>query len=88
MTSLQTPHVTSYRSSSDTQKVETSARLTGKLSLLGVNSLGVWFVSFTWTGGGGGEGLGAQAPTVTSDDLRPLSSSLRPKASSEEWLAS
>lgn len=56
-----------------------------KLSLLGVNSLGVWGVSLTWVGGGGegGGGLGVQAGTVTSGDLcsseiRALSSSLRP----------
>lgn len=45
-----------------------------KLSLLGVNSLGVWFVSLTWVGGGdegGGRGLGVLALTVTSGDLCP-----------------
>lgn len=52
-------------------------------------------VSLTWAGGGGeggGGGLGVQARTVTSGDLwlselRALSSPLRPKGSSEEWLA-
>lgn len=46
--------------------------LTVKLILLGVNSFGVWAVSFTWAGGGGeggGGGLGVQARTVTSGDL-------------------
>lgn len=64
---------------------------TEKLSLLGVNSFGVWFVSLARVGEG--VGLGESAPTVTSVDLSPtelraLSSSLRPKSSSEEWLAS
>lgn len=46
-----------------------SDRLTVKLSLLGVNSLGV----FSWTCAGGGEGgrggLGVQTRTATCDDL-------------------
>lgn len=63
-----------------------------KLSLLGVNSLGVGVFSLAWVGGsgeGGGGGLGVQARTVTSGDLwsselRALPSLLRPKCSSEE----
>lgn len=48
--------------------------LTEKLSLLGVNSLGVWLVSLTGAvagggGEGGGGGLGVQASTVTPADL-------------------
>lgn len=72
--------------------------LTVKLSLLGVNSFGVWFVSLISVGGGGegeggGGGLGVKERTVISgvlcpSELRTLSSSLRPKGSLEEWLAS
>ena len=61
-----------------------------KLSLLGVNRLGVWVVTFTSVSGcGEGEGLGAEAVTACSVDLcatRPTISSLQPKRSSEEWL--
>lgn len=68
--------------------------LTVKLSLLGVNSLGAWAFSLTSAGGeGGGVGLDVQVWAVTSGDLWPselraISSSLRPKISSEYWLAS
>lgn len=66
-----------------------------KLSLLGVNSLGVWAFSLTSSTGGGGEGggggLGVKGETVTSCDLwlselRMHSSSVRRRCSSEEWL--
>lgn len=75
---------------SESTKPCTRHALTVKLSLLGVNSLGVWVVSLTWAAGGGeggGGGLGVQARTVASGDLwrselRALSSPLRPKGSS------
>lgn len=62
-----------------------------KLSLLGVNSLGAWAFSLTSAGGegeDGGVGLDVQAWKITSGDLWPselraISSSLRPKISSE-----
>lgn len=63
-----------------------------------MNSFGVWFVSLISVGGGGegeggGGGLGVKERTVISgvlcpSELRTLSSSLRPKGSLEEWLAS
>lgn len=65
-----------------------------KLSLLGLKSFGVWFVSLTSVGGGGGVGegggggLGVKERTVISGVLCPSDSSLRPKGSLEEWLAS
>lgn len=66
--------------------------LTVKLSLLGVNSLGAGACA-DGGGEGGGVGLDVQAGTLTSGDLWPselraLSSSLRPKGSSEDWLVS
>lgn len=80
---------------SDSTKLGVRNVLTVKLSLLGMKSLGVGAFSLTCAGGGGeggGGGLGVQARTTTSGDLRPselkaLSSSLRPKGPSEEWLA-
>lgn len=67
-----------------------------KLSLLGVNSFGAGAFSLARAGGGGeggGVGLDVQAWKITSGDLWPselraLSSSLRPKGTSEDWLAS
>lgn len=61
-----------------------------------MNSLGAWAFSLTSGGGegeGGGVGLDVQVWAVTSGDLWPselraISSSLRPKISSEYWLAS
>ena len=71
--------------------------LTVKLILLGLNSLGVEDFSLTCAAGGGGEGgggkLGVQSRPATSghlwpSELKALSSSLRLKGPSEEWLSS